>query len=660
MLKRFFATIVFISILVSSYAQKDPVLFSVEDTPVNLSEFEYIYSKTNGKKADFSRASLQEYLDLYKKFKLKVKRAKDMQLDTIPSLQQELAGYRQQLANSYLTDKEVTDRLVKELYDRSQKDVDMSHIMVKINGLPNPSPSDTLIAYNKAMDLMKKINAGASFEEIAKTSSIDPSAKTNGGRLGFLTAPLPKGFYNLETAIYSLKKGKMSGPVRTDAGYHIVKVHGSRVARGEVEAGHILIRTSGKTDQDLKTKNLIDSLYKALTAGADFETLAKTHSQDKATASKGGYIGFFGINRYDRAFEDAAFKLSKDGEFSQPVKSKVGWHIVRRVSKKTDEKYDLAKRRLENKIKKDTRFELAKKSMINRIQKESGFQENEKALNTFIGSLGEDFLTHKWKSPSQSEEALISFTSSDQSFSVQDFAKYCQKSSRKRIRGKGVKGKTAASVAKELYSDYVMESTLSYEETQLEKKYPEFRFLMREYEEGILLFEATKLLVWDKASQDSVGLKSYFDKNRENFMWKKRAEVTVFTVKQEGQKQLAKIRKFAKKNEPQAVLDKFNTSDNIIIDFTNKTLEEGKDAMLDGITWTAGQITDSEINNRNKSSNFTKINKVLLPAPKTLKESRGYVIADYQDFLEKEWIKELEAAYKIKVNNKVFEKMVKK
>ncbi len=660
MLKRIFATIVFISILVSSYAQKDPVLFSVEGSPVNLSEFEYIYAKTNGKKADFSRASLQEYLDLYKKFKLKVKRAKDMKLDTIPSLQQELAGYRQQLANSYLTDKEVTDRLVKELYDRSQKDIDMSHIMVSINGLPNPSPSDTLVAYNKAMDLLKQINAGASFEQIAKTNSVDPSAKTNSGRLGFLSAPLPKGFYNLETAIYTLKKGTMTGPVRTDAGYHLVKVHGSRVARGEIEAGHILIRTNGKTDADRLTKSLIDSLHKALIAGADFETLAKTHSQDKATASKGGYIGFFGINRYDRAFEDAAFRLSKDGEFSEPVKSKVGWHIVRRVSKKSDEKYDLAKRRLESKVKKDTRFELAKKSMITRIQKESGFTQNVAALNTFVGSIGEDFLSHKWKSASQSDEALISFTSTDKNYSVKDFARFCQKSSRKRIRGKGVKGKTAASVARELYDAYVMESTLSYEETQLEKKYPEFRFLMREYEEGILLFEATKLLVWDKASQDSVGLQSYFDKNRENFMWKKRAEVTIFTVKQEGQKQLAKIRKFAKKNDAQAVLDKFNTADNTIVAFTNKTIEQGKDATLDGITWSSGQITDSEINNRNKSSNFSKIDKVLLPAPKTLKESRGYVIADYQDFLEKEWIRELESAYKIKVNNKVFEKMVKK
>ena len=200
---------------------------------------------------------------------------------------------------------------------------------------------------------------------------------------------------------------------------------------------------------------------------------------------------------------------------------------------------------------------------------------------------------------------------------------------------------------------------MKYEETQLEKKYPEFRFLMREYEEGILLFEATKLLVWDKASQDSTGLQNYFEQHRDDFMWKDRAKVTTFTIKAEGQKMLAKIRKFAKKNSAQAVLDKFNTEDNMIIAFQQELVEKGKKPALDAVTWAEGTITDSEINNSNKSSFFHKIDKVMPASQKTLQEARGYVIADYQDFLEKEWIKELEADYKIKMNNRVFEKMVK-
>lgn len=657
MLKKIVALFAFMAILATAYSQKDPVLFSVEGNPVNVSEFNYIYTKTNGKKADFSKASLNEYLDLYKKFKLKVQRAKDMKLDTIPSLQQELAGYRQQLANSYLTDKEVTDRLVKELYERSKKDVDVSHIMVKINGLPNPTPADTLAAYQQAMKLLKELEGGASFPQLAKQHSADPSAKSNGGRLGYFTAPLPKGFYPLETAAYELSTGKMTGPVRTDGGYHIVKVHGTRPARGEMEAAHILVRNKGNK-ADVASKKLIDSLHQILVAGGDFDELAKSYSQDKATASKGGYIGFFGINRYDRAFENSAFALQADGNFSKPFQSTVGWHIIKRVSKKKDENYDLAKRRLETKIKKDTRFELAKNSMIARIQKESDFKTDDEQLKKFIDSLGEEFLTHKWKVENQSKEALISF-GSVRSFSVADFAQFCQKSSRKRIRGGSSKGQTTASIAQSLFDDFKTQSTLKFEETQLEKKYPEFRFLMREYEEGILLFEATKLLVWDKASQDSAGLQNYFSKHRDDFMWKDRAKVTTFTVKAEGQKMLAKIRKFARKNAAQSILDKFNAEDNMIIAFQQEIVESGKKEALDAITWKEGEITDSQINNSNKSSSFHKIDRVMPATQKTLQEARGYVIADYQDFLEKEWIKELESEYKIKMNDRVFAKMVK-
>ena len=111
-MNKLFALLLMICFVTTTQAQtEDPILFSVGGKNINLSEFKYIYQKTNGDKADFSRQSLEEYLDLYVKFKRKVSRARDMKLDTITALQQELGGYRQQLANSYLVDKEVSDRL---------------------------------------------------------------------------------------------------------------------------------------------------------------------------------------------------------------------------------------------------------------------------------------------------------------------------------------------------------------------------------------------------------------------------------------------------------------------------------------------------------------------------------------------------------------------
>ncbi|MEL6866270.1 MAG: peptidylprolyl isomerase [Bacteroidota bacterium] len=648
-------SVLFVCLWTSALAQpEDPVLFTVEDNPIHLSEFSYIYSKTNGEKADFSKSSLQEYLDLYVKFKLKVQRAKDMRLDTIPSLIRELDGYRRQLANSYLVDKEVTDRLVREAYDRTLKDVDISHIMINLP--TNATPKDTLAAYQKVMEAQKMLQSGKAFEEVAKEMSQDKGTKNNGGRIGFITALLPNGFYSLENAVYNTAVGQVAAPIRTTAGYHIVKVNGEREARGEVEIAHILIRSEAKKGNAQNAKATIDSLYQVLNKGGDFADMAKGLSEDKLSAPKGGNIGFFGINRYERGFEDAAFGLKQDGDISAPVQTRAGWHILKRISRKPIEGFDISKRRLQPKIQKDGRYELAKQAMINRIKKESNYQEKTAALDKYFGGLDKEFLSAKWRpSTDKSTEALFSL-GGDTNFSVAEFEAFCQRSSRKRVR-EG-RNSTPAGMARILFEDFVGESCIKYEESQLENKYPEFKALMREYQEGILLFEATKNLVWDKASQDSVGLVRFHENNRDNYMWGERAKVSTYTLKADGKKRLKKIRKCAAKDGPDQVIKRFNKK-NKYLAVQEKVVEKGKDEKLANLTWKTGEMTATETNPNNKSLKFTKIEEVIPPTQKTMKEARGYIIADYQDYLEKEWLKELENSYKVNVNQKVFNSLVK-
>ncbi|MBK8724035.1 MAG: peptidylprolyl isomerase [Saprospiraceae bacterium] len=318
MKNKFIYTLLSLFLIQTIFAQKsDPVLFTVENNPIHLSEFKYIYSKTNGDKADFSKKSLEEYLDLYTKFKLKVQKGKDLKLDTLDSYKKELEGYRQQLAGSYLIDKEVTDKLVEEAYQRTKKDVSISHIFFSCE---KEAPArDTLAVYSKAMDAKRRLDSGSiTFENLAKEVSDDKSAKENGGLLGYLTAMLPNGFYNLENGIYSLGKGQVSAPIRTDLGYHVIKVNDIRDARGEVEVAHILVRKNeNQTYEQGKIK--IDSIYGLLQKGSNFEESAKIFSEDKTTGSKGGYVGVFGINKYEKAFEDAAFGLTKDGEYTKAI-----------------------------------------------------------------------------------------------------------------------------------------------------------------------------------------------------------------------------------------------------------------------------------------------------------------------------------------------------
>jgi peptidyl-prolyl cis-trans isomerase SurA len=635
--------------------EEDPVLFTVEDKPVHVSEFTYIYSKTNGKRTTFSRASLEEYLDLYVKFKLKVQKAKEMQLDTIPQLKTELEGYRRQLADSYLIDKEVTDKLIREAYEHAKQDVDISHILIGIN---KGAPADLeMEAFQKAQDLKEQLESGADFSELARAESDDRSAKNNGGRIGYVTALFPKGFYELEKAAYSSPVGELQGPIRTDAGYHLLMVHDRRPARGEVEAAHILLRT-GEDKDAAAVKTRIDSIYQALEQGANFEALARELSEDSRSASKGGYIGFFGINTYSSDFEEAVFALEADSAYTEPVKTSVGWHIIRRISRRGIQPYNIEKGRLENEVKQDSRFEQAKQAMVERIKEDAGLKEYKEVLDGFAQTLTDTFLTFRWKAPKDKSEALLLEFGEDYPVTLGDFTDYLGRASRKRIRMG--RSKDLNEAVEELYTDFVNETAMRYEEKQLEKKYPDFRALMREYEEGILLFETTKRLVWDKAAQDTVGLKKFYEDVKGKYRWRERAETSIYRVVEKMKDQLDEFRSYIKSHTPEEVLAKYNPEEGRpLVRHESKTLQKKLYPEFKQMKWKEGAISQTEFVPRPRVYKIVKIEELLEPRIKTLDEARGYVVADYQDYLEDQWVESLREAYEVEINREVFEDLIK-
>ncbi len=634
--------------------QNDPVLFTVHHTPVHVSEFSYIYAKTNGKNADFSRKSLEEYLDLYVKFKLKVQKARDMQIDTITTLKSELDGYRRQLADSYLVDREVTEKLAKEAYERIQQDVDLYHIFFAVPA--NAAPEDTLVQYRKAMEVLAKIKAGASFAEMAAAHSDDKSALNNGGHVGFVTAIFPPGMYALEKAAYSVPLNTLTGPVRTAGGYHLMMTGARRPARGEIEAAHILIRK--QEGQEAEARRRIDSIYQVLKAGTPFEELAAI-SEDRNSAPRGGYLGFFGINRYELAFEDAAFAMKQDGEYSKPFESSVGWHIIKRISKRDIQPFSVEKARLENRIKNDERFEEARRAMIERIRKENNFKEHPEVLNRFVATLDEAFLTFRWKPAEEKSKEVLFSLGKDFKATVADFEVYLANSTRKRLRYGGSTDPGVA--ARTLYREYVDDSCLQFEEAHLYEKYPDFKALMREYEEGILLFEATKMQVWDKASQDSAGLEQFFQKVlKGKYRWEERADVQHYRLLPEGKDQLGEIMKMAVKNPPAKVLEKFNAGGKEILFVEEKSTERSKaPAALSEDKWKPGSMTAAVEDPKTREWTFARIDRITPPVDKTLKEARGYIVADYQDYLEQQWVEQLRKEYKVEINRAAFEKLIK-
>lgn len=648
MKKALFTLVAVVSLAAQSLGQTDPILFSVNGKPVAVSEFNYIYAKTNGNKADFSKASVMEYLDLYTKFKMKVARAKEMQLDTIPALQEELAGYRRQLADSYLTDREVTDKLIHEAHDRMQKDVKISHILVAIN------PKDTVAAWAKIQGIYKELKGGKSFESLVAQSE-DKNTNQIGGSIGYLTALLPDGFYPLENAMYETGVGKTSGVIRTPMGYHIVKINDVRPARGEVEAAHILIRKKKEGVDQTNAKMRIDSIYTVIKTQNNFDDLAIRLSEDDNSAPKSGYLGVFGIGRYEPVFEDAAFSIDKDGGFSQPIESSIGWHIIKRRERKGIAPFDALKSRLKAQIQREQRYELARVAMVERIKKESGMKEVTAVKDRFITGLDSSFLTYSWRQPTLSTEKLLSF-GPETSHTTAEFADWLAGNSNRRINYATQYNNNTKEVAQQLFTEFVNDKALAYEETQLDKKYPDFRNLMREYEEGILLFEAIKQNVWDKASQDSVGLDKFYADNKNRYQWEERASVVTYTVSDTLKPMLEKIQKFAAKNNAQKVLKKFNTKGEYV-KFEEETIERSKAKSLGGANWKAGTIVLSPVKD---ALTFQKVEKTMPVSIKSLKEARGYVVADYQEFLEKQWMDDLAKRFKVDTNQAVLESIIKK
>ncbi len=633
---------------------KDPVLFTVGNDEVNVSEFKYIYEKNNSDKADYSKKSIEEYLDLYKNFKLKVHRAKANGLDTVPALQKELAGYRKQLAKSYLKDKEIADRLISEVTERMKEDIQVSHIFVAAS--PTATTSEVTMAEEKIQSIYDKVSSYKDpigmFKKIAMTSSEDKISAQKSGSLGYYTAPLPDGFYEFENAMYNTAVNNFSEPVRSKMGFHILYISDKREARGEMEISHVLIRKNEVSKLNNHRKVLVDSIYSMLQAGKNFETLAKQYSEDKKTKDRGGYLGYFAINQYEKSFEDAAFALSNNGDYSQPISTKIGFHIIKRISLRDNSNPEILKKRIEARINNNDRFKIAEEKLLADVKKEAGFSENRGVLGQFIGKLDDKFYSYKWTMPKMDTDPVL-MNIGGRNITIKDFGKYIKKNVRDRL--KFAKETPLEIAATQLYTQYVNEEVMAYEEANLEKKYPDFKALMREYNEGILLFEITKEEVWDKASQDTVGLQNFYSNKEGNYSWPKRAKAVRITMESNDAAKIQEAYAYQKKKGTKKFLKKYKNNKQVTM--TSESLLLITDsAELKGMELKKGAVSPLATT---PTATFLAFEEIVPPSNKTLQEAKGYVIADYQDFLEKEWIAKLKKDYPIVVKDKALSALIK-
>ncbi|WP_073281369.1 peptidylprolyl isomerase [Hymenobacter psychrotolerans] len=518
-------------------ASKQPVIETLGTTPVPAGEFAYVYRKNNATAPEFgTRASVQEYLDLYTNFKLKVLEAEQRGLDTTQAFKRELDGYKQQLAQPYLTEKSVTDQLVREAYERMGKEVNASHILIRM--APDAEPKDTMAAYQKTVALRQRVSGNEDFEQVAREVSEDPSARENGGRLGYFTAM--QMVYPFESAAFKTQVGQVSQPVRTRFGYHLIKVNDIRPAQGEIKVAHLMIRsTPGMPKADSVTaKKKIDELHNRLTQRKEpWDKLVAQFSEDAGSAANGGELPPFGTGRMIPSFEEVAFKLSTPGQISQPVQTPYGWHIIKLLEKQPVPTFEAMEPTLKSKVAKDSRSELNKAAFLKRIRTENQFTENQSAKDYVLGKADTSLVNGRFKYTAPAApaatgknnkkaegDAQILFTIKGKPYTVADFLTYAQQNQRARA------GAEPRFVAQQLYDQYVEQSLTNFEKENLEGKYEDYRMLVKEYRDGILLFQLMDEKVWSKAIEDTVGLQKYFTENQSKYQWDTRVQGTVISA----------------------------------------------------------------------------------------------------------------------------------
>ncbi|MCB2206670.1 MAG: peptidylprolyl isomerase [Bacteroidetes bacterium] len=645
----------------AQFSLDNKTLVTIGDEKVTVGEFMKVYNKNNNQASAYETSTIEDYLDLFINFKLKVKEAEELKMDTSKVFQKELNSYREQLAKPYFVDENVNEALLEEAYERMQKDIRASHILIMVD--ENASAEDTLVAYNKIIEVKNKVAGGMDFSEAAVAFSEDPSVKDreavpnqqgfrpgNKGDLGYFT--VFNMVYPFETAAYSTELGDVSEPVRTKFGYHLLKINDIQDAMGTVQVAHIFValRPDASTEDSARKAEKINNISEKIKDGMTFEDAVVQYSEDKGSARNGGQLSKFTCNRVVPEFVETVSNMEIN-DISEPVKTMYGFHIIKLLSCETPGTFEEEAPKLKERIAKDQRAQKSEEAVIQKIKAENGIKVYEKAKDELYQQMDTTVFQGKFKA-----ETLTAFTKpilkiGDTKYSQYEFAKYIENNQAPQ-----------EVIDLEVYLNRMLagfenEMCLKYEDQHLEENYPEFKDLMQEYHDGILLFNLTDEKVWSKAVIDTSGLETYFNAHNEDYMWEKRVDATVYEIRDKDILQ-----------QVQKIIDMNNNDGDIALALEQDSIqkkvkikpgyyEKGDNAYVDQVEWKQG-LSDQINSDVENLVVFVKIREVLKPTQKSLNEARGLATADYQGYLEKAWVQELKEKYPVNINQEVLQKLL--
>lgn len=645
--------IVLVSLMAySGFSQsKNDVIITVGNTPVKVSEFERVYKKNLDLVQDDTQKTVDGYLDLFIDYKLKVKEAYAQELDKDLSYINEFSKYEDQLSRNYLYEDKVTADLAKQAFERSKYEIDASHILVRTSF--DDIPQDTLQAYNKISKALNKAKAGEDFAALAGEFSEEPGAAERGGGLGYFSTFTM--VHQFEDAAFETPVGEVSDIVRTQFGYHIIKVNDKRQTAPDVIVSHIMITDNeGGSERTFNPEERIQEIYTLLQQGETFENLAKQYSEDKNSAKNGGKLRRFGKGDLrSKIFEAKAYELTTPGQVTTPFKSEFGWHIMRLEEVLVTLSFEEQKQSLEKKVAEGARSKIVIAAVNDKIKEKIGFSKNPKAMDFFQQFVTDSIVINKWdynENDPQLEETLFTLGNTKKVL-YKDFASYLKQRQNKRRLSK-VKSRFITNA----YDEFETEELKKYFRADLEATNEEYAAVVNEYRDGLLIFEVMRLNVWDKAKKDSLGLQDFYAKNKTNYQWEKRVEATVLSSSQQDMVSVAStmLQEGKTVDEIKKALNK-NNKINIII--SSGVMETNDVSLPENFDVKTGV---SKLYKQNDNFIIVHVSKVISSSVKTLEDAKGKISSDFQTEVENQWIQSLRKKYPVVINKKALKKLKKR
>lgn len=634
----------------NAFSQEKEVLFSIDDKPFYTDEFIRVYNKNLDLVKDDTQKDLDVYFDLFLGYKLKVDKAYKLGLQNSLKYQNELKSYRTQLSKNYTSDSKVTEALSQEAFNRSLKEIKASHILILVD--ENAAPADTLKAYNQISKIKEEIKNGLSFENAATRYSQDPSAKENKGDLGYFS--VFRMVYPFESAAYNTVKGEVSKITRTRFGYHLIKVTDIRENQGEVEVAHIMILNKKDENSNDAAKKTIEEIYQKIQQGEKFEDLALQFSEDKSSSSKGGALQRFGTGQLSsEEFEKVAFALENKNDISKPFQSQFGWHIVKLIEKYPVQTYEESKYELENKIRRDDRSKLITSSLTDKLKKKYSFSSDYKTLERVKYLVNNSYYEQKWDVKPEVLKKMnkkLLLINNDQAVNASVFLQYILEQQKQNLQIKPI-----YSLVDHLYEQFIDVKLNEYYDAHLENEFPEFRFVMNEYREGLLLFDLMEKEIWERSKSDTIGQKQFYLDNIANYQWEKRISADIYSSTSKSA--IGKAYKYVKnKKQIDYIKQKINKEGIVDIMVQSGLYEKGDKILPKTIV---AELGLSDIVKEGDYYYFLNVKEILPAQAKEFLEARSRVINDYQKFLEKNWVNELKQDVTIKVEKEVLQKLKK-